>query len=125
MVQSQKASIILIAVKAPQKTVFFDHLQYCSMERLINSVSMVTRLWNHITLRNPEDGADVFSETSVLTRATQYKVSEDIISCRMASSGMLRGVALVRTDVSEKLSASNISVTRIGELGMLANGVTS
>jgi hypothetical protein len=34
----------------------------------------------------------------------------------MASSGMLRRVALVRTDVSEKRSASNIRVTRIGEL---------
>jgi hypothetical protein len=35
----------------------------------------------------------------------------------MASSGMLRRVALVRTDVSEKLRASFIRVTRIGELG--------
>jgi hypothetical protein len=35
----------------------------------------------------------------------------------MASSGMLRRVALVRTDVSEELSASLITVTRIGELG--------
>jgi hypothetical protein len=34
----------------------------------------------------------------------------------MASSGMLRRVALVRTDVSEELSASFIRV-RIGELG--------
>jgi hypothetical protein len=34
----------------------------------------------------------------------------------MASSGMLRRVALVRTDVSEELSASFIRVTRIGEL---------
>jgi hypothetical protein len=38
----------------------------------------------------------------------------------MASSEMLRRVALVRTDVSEKLSASFIMVTRIGELGTLA-----
>jgi hypothetical protein len=30
---------------------------------------------------------------------------------------MLRRVALVRTDVSEELSASLIRVTRIGELG--------
>jgi hypothetical protein len=35
----------------------------------------------------------------------------------MASSGMLRRVALVRSDVSEKRSASFIRVTRIGELG--------
>jgi hypothetical protein len=35
----------------------------------------------------------------------------------MASAGMLRRVALVRTDVSEELSASFIRVTRIGELG--------
>jgi hypothetical protein len=35
----------------------------------------------------------------------------------MPSSGMLRRVALVRTAVSEALSASFIRVTRIGELG--------
>jgi hypothetical protein len=35
----------------------------------------------------------------------------------MAFSEMLRRVALVRTDVSEELSASFIRVTRIGELG--------
>jgi hypothetical protein len=35
----------------------------------------------------------------------------------MPSSGMLRRVALVRTNVSEELSASIIRVTRIGELG--------
>jgi hypothetical protein len=38
----------------------------------------------------------------------------------MVSSGMLRFVALVRTDVSDELSASFIRVTRIGELGTLA-----
>jgi hypothetical protein len=35
----------------------------------------------------------------------------------MASSGMLRRVALVRTDVSAEISASFIRVTKIGELG--------
>jgi hypothetical protein len=35
----------------------------------------------------------------------------------MASSGMLRRVAIVKTDVSEKLSPSFIRVTRICELG--------
>jgi hypothetical protein len=37
----------------------------------------------------------------------------------MASSGMLRHVALVRTDVSEELSPSIIRVTRINELGTM------
>jgi hypothetical protein len=38
----------------------------------------------------------------------------------MASSGMLRRVALVITDVSEELISSIIRVTRIGELGTIA-----
>jgi hypothetical protein len=36
---------------------------------------------------------------------------------KKVSSGMLRRVALVRTDVSKELSTSIIRVTRIGELG--------
>jgi hypothetical protein len=35
----------------------------------------------------------------------------------MVSSGMLRRVAVVRTDVSEESSASIIRATRIGEIG--------
>jgi hypothetical protein len=42
----------------------------------------------------------------------------------MVSSGMLRRVALVRTNVSEELSASFIRVTRIGELGTTLAVVT-
>jgi hypothetical protein len=38
----------------------------------------------------------------------------------MSSAGILRRVALVRTDVSEELSTSIIRETRIGELGTLA-----
>jgi hypothetical protein len=36
----------------------------------------------------------------------------------MPSSGMLRRVNLIRTDVSEELGASIIRVRRIGELGI-------
>jgi hypothetical protein len=39
-----------------------------------------------------------------------------LLLLRMASSGMLRPVALVKTDVSEEISAS-IRVKNIGELG--------
>jgi hypothetical protein len=41
----------------------------------------------------------------------------------MPSSGMLLRVALVRTDVSEDISASIIRVTRIGELGTRCHAV--
>jgi hypothetical protein len=43
----------------------------------------------------------------------------------MEYSGMLRRVALVRTDVSEELSGSIIRVTRIGELGTTLAIVTA
>jgi hypothetical protein len=49
-----------------------------------------------------------------------HKVLTDVtitLFRRMASSGMLRRVTLVITDVSEELSASIIRVIRIGELG--------
>jgi hypothetical protein len=48
------------------------------MERLINSDSTVTQLWGPITLRDPEDGGDMFAETSVITRATRYNVPGSI-----------------------------------------------
>jgi hypothetical protein len=44
---------------------------------------------------------------------------------RMASSGMLRHVALVRTEVSEELTAPFIRVTRIGELGTTLSATSS
>jgi hypothetical protein len=43
--------------------------------------------------------------------------SGELFIWRMPSSGILRRVALVRTDVSEELSASFIRVTRIDEIG--------
>jgi hypothetical protein len=45
---------------------------------------------------------------------------EPVVFLRMPSSEILHHVALVRTDISEELSASIIRVTRIGELGTLA-----
>jgi hypothetical protein len=41
------------------------------------------------------------------------------VTMKKVSSRMLRHVALVRTDVSEELSAFFIKVTRIGELGTM------
>jgi hypothetical protein len=42
---------------------------------------------------------------------------DDVALRRMESSGRLRRVAFVRTDVSEDLTAFFIRVARIGELG--------
>jgi hypothetical protein len=54
-----------------------------------------------------------------LQDGSQFRCSESerIFSQKKASSGMLRRVALVRTDVSEESSASIIRVTIICELG--------
>jgi hypothetical protein len=61
-------------------------------------------LWIHITFQN------------ILSSYLRYHY-ELHLCWRMASSGKLRRMALVRTDVSEELSASFIRVTSIGELG--------
>jgi hypothetical protein len=45
--------------------------------------------------------------------------ADEFCTRKMASSGILRYVALVRTDVSEELGCSFIRVTRIGELGTM------
>jgi hypothetical protein len=54
------------------------------------------------------------SRGSVAVEALCYKLKCPL---RMMSSGMLRRVALVRTDVSEEPGTSFIRVTRISELG--------
>jgi hypothetical protein len=50
----------------------------------------------------------------VLNPLSKHKYTLISHSLRMASSGMLLRVALVRTEVSEELSASFIRATRIG-----------
>jgi thymidine phosphorylase len=50
------------------------------------------------------------------TLATSRNAAKLRMDMKMVPSGMLRRVALVRTDVSEVLSASFIKVTRIDEL---------
>jgi hypothetical protein len=54
---------------------------------------------------------------NIARRYIQFLERQRIYNRRMVSSGMLRRVALVRTDVSQELTASIIRVTRIGELG--------
>jgi hypothetical protein len=52
--------------------------------------------------------------TMFIVHYSKYKTTSIL---KIRSSGMLHRVALVRTDVSEDLSATFIRVTRIGELG--------
>jgi hypothetical protein len=76
---------------------------------------------------NQEIATDIPNEDFTLKEGLvrQIAVVLDVLSCvpteiytwRMAFLGMLRRVVLVRTDLSEELSASFIKVTRIVELG--------
>jgi hypothetical protein len=68
------ASIIESALKASQRTKFFNHKLYPSMERLMKSDSTLTQLWNPIALRKPEHGGDTFTDTSLRTRVIRYNV---------------------------------------------------
>jgi hypothetical protein len=55
----------------------------------------------------------------------EYTVLTKAVYWRMVSSGMLRRVALVRTDVSDEPSASFIRVTRIGSISSQRASVAS
>jgi hypothetical protein len=73
-----------------------------------NNTAKDTNIFNFIQWYDGENG---HRNTNALLPAALLYPS------RMASSGMLCGAALVRTDISEELSACFIRVTRIGEPG--------
>jgi hypothetical protein len=53
---------------------------------LVTTHTTETQLWIPITPRNPEDGGDMFSEASVRTRTTRYKVPEGIYNFGLQST---------------------------------------
>jgi hypothetical protein len=75
--------------------------------------------WRHLKAQESSYGKyEIPNYVFVGLSVTTCDQSEDSIGTeRMASSGMLRRVALVWNDASEELSASIIRAKRIGELG--------
>jgi hypothetical protein len=94
---SRSSSVILTRLNGPVP----DSL----LLRKFGSVGNRTR---DLCIRNPED----------YTIKVAIRCQQRILG-RTSSSGMLRRVTFVRTDVSEERSYSIIRVTRIGELGTL------
>jgi hypothetical protein len=72
---------------------------------------------NQLKAKPPLTNGSDIGRREMRTISSPLPSSQETILSRMPSSGMLRRVALVRTDDSEELSASFIRVTRIGELG--------
>jgi hypothetical protein len=86
----------------------YDIAPYVQEERLFPGAQVV-RFWLKVEETN--------SASRVMTPTINENICDYIVKRRIASSGMLRRLAIVRTDVSDEISASIIRVTRIGELG--------
>jgi hypothetical protein len=78
---------------------------------------------NHLMIVHNTDMENVVKLTTKRIRGLQQFIANIMkhfkynVWRRIVSSGMLRRVVLVRTDVSDQFSASFIRLTRIGELG--------
>jgi hypothetical protein len=88
-------------------------------------ISVTNRLYcSYGPVHLARGNSEFFMKTQVLQSPMQglYLPNGDkrMHTWRKPSSGMLRCVAVVRTDVSEESIAIIISVTRIGELGTFA-----
>jgi hypothetical protein len=97
--QKRITSIFRVEIQLSKETAF---------NRCLNRRSAVT--WR------PYSRSKVSQARNEESPQIQWRMRTDM-DRRMASCGMLRHVALIKTDVSEELSASFIRVTKIGELG--------
>jgi hypothetical protein len=104
----------------PQKTgVCYVRHQYAGQDHRvkINSGFVGSVAEVKILGKIPSTSICVGVVTMVYYIGCQCSLRLNIITGIMVSPGMLRRVALVRTDVSEELSASFFRVTTIDELG--------
>jgi hypothetical protein len=69
-------------------------------------------------VRNPEDGGDVFSETSVLSTAAWYKVPEDLSSVGngVCTRFVQKETYVARHNVGEHVPAATDTHTTMDEL---------
>jgi hypothetical protein len=93
---------------------------------LVNRPCCVSQQTQHVCIKRDflHQAYGTRFKVSVMT-VTNIPTNGQYTAWRMVSSGVLRRVALVRTDVSDELSAFFIRVTRIGELGTEPRNISS
>jgi hypothetical protein len=80
--------------------------------KLSNSISTLTQPWQPINLSNPEDADDTFSETSVRTRATWFKVPEGIYHRESIPEGIALPPLIIRNYVSAVIRVQPVNSNR-------------